>query len=387
MAILTAREHEAQHLLQVYEQLPLEPESARGVHLHCDGRRILDLYGGHAVAALGYGHPSMLQALTNQARELFFQSNAVAVKVRAEAAEALAEFAPGQLNYIFFTNSGAESNENALRIALRLTGRTHVVAIEHGFHGRTAAAGAVTWGAKDAWYGFPQTPFSVDFLSRNSISAVADTVTDETAAVILELVQGVAGAFDLDPEFVQEIARTCANRGAMLIIDEVQSGIGRCGRPFATDLYEIQPDILTLAKSVAGGFPCGALIVTGDVAKSLGSGDLGSTFGGGPMACALVKTVIDVINKDQLMKRVRALSKLIKGALPLGPISDAQGKGFLMGLRCTRNARQIRDELLAKNILVGISADPLVLRLLPPLILEQQHVQQLLDSLAELPEE
>ena len=386
MAILTAREHEAQHLLQVYEQLPLEPESARGVHLHCDGRRILDLYGGHAVAALGYGHPSMLQALTNQARELFFQSNAVAVKVRAEAAEALAEFAPGQLNYIFFTNSGAESNENALRIALRLTGRTHVVAIEHGFHGRTAAAGAVTWGAKDAWYGFPQTPFSVDFLSRNSISAVADTVTDETAAVILELVQGVAGAFDLDPEFVQEIARTCANRGAMLIIDEVQSGIGRCGRPFATDLYEIQPDILTLAKSVAGGFPCGALIVTGDVAKSLGSGDLGSTFGGGPMACALVKTVIDVINKDQLMKRVRALSKLIKGALPLGPISDAQGKGFLMGLRCTRNARQIRDELLAKNILVGISADPLVLRLLPPLILEQQHVQQLLDSLAELPE-
>jgi acetylornithine/succinyldiaminopimelate/putrescine aminotransferase len=386
MAILTAREHEAQHLLQVYEQLPLEPESAQGVHLHYDGRRILDLYGGHAVAALGYGHPSMLQALTNQARELFFQSNAVAVKVRAEAAEALAEFAPGPLNYIFFTNSGAESNENALRIALRLTGRTHVVAIEHGFHGRTAAAGAVTWGAQDAWSGFPQTPFSVDFLSRNSISAVADTVTDETAAVILELVQGVAGAFDLDPEFVQEIARTCANRGAMLIIDEVQSGIGRCGRPFATDLYEIQPDILTLAKSMAGGFPCGALIVTGDVAKSLGSGDLGSTFGGGPMACALVKTVIDVINKDQLMKKVRALSKLIEGALPLGPVSDAQGKGFLMGLRCTRNARQIRDELLAKNILVGISADPLVLRLMPPLILEQQHVQQLLDSLAELPE-
>jgi acetylornithine/succinyldiaminopimelate/putrescine aminotransferase len=387
MEILTARDHEAQHLLQVYEQLPLEPESAEGVYLHCDGRRILDLYGGHAVAALGYGHPSILEALTSQARKVFFQSNAVAVKVRAEAAEALAEFAPGQLNYVFFTNSGAESNENALRIALRLTGRSRVVAIENGFHGRTAAAGAVTWGAKGSWYGFPQTPFSVDFLSRNLISAVTDTVTDETAAVILELVQGVAGAFDLDPEFVQEIARTCANRGAMLIIDEVQSGIGRCGRPFATDLYEIKPDILTMAKSMAGGFPCGALIVTGDVAKSLGSGDLGSTFGGGPMACALVKTVIDVINKDQLMKNVRTLSKLIKEALPLGPVSSAQGKGFLMGLRCTRNARQIRDELLTNNILVGTSADPLVLRLLPPLILEQQHVQQLLDSLAELPEE
>jgi len=384
MAILTAREHEAEHLLQVYEQLRLEPESAHGVHLNCDGRRILDLYGGHAVASLGYGHPSILEALNRQAREVIFQSNAIALNVRAEAAEALADFAPGKLNQVFFTNSGAESNENALRIALRLTGRSGVVAVEHGFHGRTAAAGAVTWGAKDAWYGFPQTPFSVDFLPRNSVSAVAETVTTETAAVILELVQGVAGAFDLDPSFVNAIAQTCADRGVMLIIDEVQTGIGRCGQPFATDLYKIEPDILTVAKSIAGGFPCGALVVTGDVAQSLGSGDLGSTFGGGPMACALVKTVIDVIQKDQLMGNVRTISGLIKEALPLGPVSSAQGIGFLMGLRCTRNARQIRDELLARNILVGTSADPTVLRLLPPLILEQQHAQQLLDNLAEL---
>ena len=386
MANLTAREHEAEHLLQVYEQLQLEPESAQGVYLNCDGRKILDLYGGHAVASLGYGHPSLLKVLNNQARDVFFQSNAVALNVRAEAAEALAEFAPRKLNYVFFTNSGAESNENALRIALRLTGRSRVVAIEHGFHGRTAAAGAVTWGARDSWYGFPQTPFSVDFLPRNAITEVAGTVTNDTAAVILELVQGVAGAFDLDPDFVTTLAKTCADRGAMLIIDEVQTGIGRCGRPFASDLYKVQPDILTMAKSMAGGFPCGALIVTGDVAQSLGSGDLGSTFGGGPMACALVKTVIDVINHDQLMRNVRTLSDLIKQALPLGPVSSAQGIGFLMGFRCTRNARQVRDELLARNILVGTSADPLVLRLLPPLILEKQHVQQLLDNLAELPD-
>jgi acetylornithine/N-succinyldiaminopimelate aminotransferase len=385
MAILTTRNHEALHLLQVYEQLPIEPESAHGVYLYCNGRRILDLYGAHAVASLGYGHPAMLETLNNQARQIFFQSNAVPIKVRAQAADALAEFAPGNLNHVFFTNSGAEANENALRIALRLTGRSRVVAIEHGFHGRTAAAGAVTWGAKDTWYGFPQTPFSVDFLPRNSISAVANTVTDKTAAVILELVQGLAGAFDLNPEFVQTIAKACADRGAMLIIDEVQSGIGRCGQPFATDLYRVQPDILTMAKSMAGGFPCGALIVTGDVAGSVGSGDLGSTFGGGPMACALVKTVIDVIQKHHLMENVRTLSQLIKEALPLGPVSNAQGKGFLMGLRCTRNARQVRDELLARDILVGTSADPFVLRLLPPLILEEEHVQQLVNSLAEMP--
>jgi acetylornithine/N-succinyldiaminopimelate aminotransferase len=386
MATLTAREHEAQHLLQVYEQFGLEPESAQGVYLHCDGRKILDLYGGHAVAALGYAHPALLKALSDQAREVFFQSNAVALRVRAEAAEALAAFAPGKLNHVFFTNSGAESNENALRIALRLTGRSHIVAIEHGFHGRTAASGAATWGAKDSWYGFPRTPFSVDFLPRDSISAVSNIVTDDTAAVILELVQGLAGAVDLDPDFVKTIAQTCADRGAMLIVDEVQSGIGRCGQPFATDLYGIQPDILTMAKSIAGGFPCGALIVTGDVAQSLGRGDLGSTFGGGPMACALVKTVIDVIQRDHLMANVRALSGFIREALPLGPVSSVQGLGFLMGFRCTRNARQVRDELLARNILTGTSADPSVLRLLPPLILEQQHVQQLIDSLADLPE-
>ena len=386
MAILTAREHESRHLLQVYDQLRLEPQSAQGVHLNCDGRRILDLYGGHAVASLGYGHPAILEVLNRQAREVFFQSNAVPLKVRAEAAEALAAFAPENLNHIFFTNSGAESNENALRIALRLTNRSRVVAIEHGFHGRTAAAGAVTWGAKETWYGFPRTPFSVDFLSRNSISSVADVVTDDTAAVILELVQGVAGAFNLDADFVKKIAQRCEDKGALLIVDEVQSGIGRCGQPFAADVYQIQPDILTMAKSIAGGFPCGALIVTGDIAQSLGSGDLGSTFGGGPMACALVKTVIDVIEKDQLMENVRTLTALIKNALPLGPASGAQGVGFLMGIRCTRNARQVRDELLARNILVGTSADPCVLRLLPPLILEQQHVQQLIDNLAELPE-
>jgi len=386
MSGLTAREHEAQHLLQVYDQLPIEPQSAHGAYLHCDGRAILDLYGGHAVASLGYGHPALLKTLHDQADEIFFQSNAVALKVRARAAETLAEFAPKKLDHVFFTNSGAEANENALRIALRLTGRSRVVAIEHGFHGRTAAAGAVTWGSKGAWYGFPQTPFSVDFLPRNETSSIRDTVTDATAAVILELVQGVAGAVDLDFGFVQEVAQTCADNGALLIIDEVQSGIGRCGKPFATNLYNVQPDILTVAKSVAGGFPCGALIVTGDVATSVGSGDLGSTFGGGPMACALVKTVIDVIRQEQLMENVCTLSTLIKEALPVGPVTNAQGKGFLMGLRCRRTARQVRDELLARNILVGTSADPFVLRLLPPLILEQQHVRQLLDILADLPE-
>lgn len=384
---MNAREHEARHLLNVYGQLAIEPTAAEGIYLMCGSRRIIDLYGGHAVAALGYGHPDMLKALNEQAQTLFFQSNAVAMEVRAAAADALAEFAPDGLEHVFFANSGAEANENALRLACNLTGRKRIAAITHGFHGRTAAAGAVTWGARDKWYGFPDTPFDVDFIDRNVVADVADKVSGETAAVIVELVQGLAGAVDLDQKFVQAIADACADTGAMLIIDEVQTGMGRCGQPFATDLYNIKPEILTVAKSIAGGFPCAALIVTEAVSAATGPGDLGSTFGGGPLACALVKTVIDVIERDQLTRNVRVLSGYLEARCPVGPVTGIQGKGFLLGLRCRRPATEVRNELLDRDILVGTSVDPHVIRLLPPLIAEEQHITKLVDSLAELPTE
>jgi acetylornithine/succinyldiaminopimelate/putrescine aminotransferase len=384
---MNAREHEAQHLLNVYGQLPIEPTEAQGITLSCGERQIIDLYGGHAVAALGYGHPDMLRALNEQAQTLFFQSNAVAMEVRAEAADALAGFAPDGLDHVFFANSGAEANENALRLACKLTGRSRIAAITHGFHGRTAAAGAVTWGARDKWYGFPNTPFEVDFIDRNSTADIAGKVSNETAAVIVELVQGLAGAFDLDHEFVQAIAAACADTGALLIIDEVQTGMGRCGQPFATNLYQIKPDILTVAKSIAGGFPCSAVIVTEAISAATGPGDLGSTFGGGPLACALVKTVINVIKRDQLMHNVRVLSGYLESHCPVGPVEGIQGKGFLLGLKCRRPAAKIRDELLDRDILVGTSTDPHVIRLLPPLITEKQHLTKLVDILAELPPE
>lgn len=382
---MNAREHEALHLMNVYGHLPIEPTAASGVYLTCGNRQIMDLYGGHAVAALGYGHPDMLKALNEQAKSVFFQSNAVAMEIRAQAAEALAEFAPEGLNHVFFANSGAEANENALRLACKLTGRKRVAAIEHGFHGRTAAAGAVTWGAKDKWYGFPNTPFEVDFIGRNNVDAVAKAISDDTAAVILELVQGLAGAFDLDSEFVQAIAKRCKDKGALLIIDEVQSGMGRCGQPFATNLYNISPDIMTAAKSLAGGFPAGALLVNGDVNAEAKPGDLGSTFGGGPLACALIKTVIDVIQRDRLMQNVRVMAGFITAQTPSGPVQSIQGKGFLLGLKTSRPAIEVRNELLEKDILVGTSADPNVLRLLPPLTIEERHITKLMNVLAELP--
>jgi len=383
-ANISARELESRHLLQVYGQLPIEPVSARGVLIDCGEQKLIDFYGGHAVAALGYSHPDILDSLRRQAETLWFQSNAVALPVRARAAEKLAGFAPADLDRVFFVNSGGEANENALRIAFRLTGRRKIVAIEHGFHGRTAAAGAVTWGAAGKWYGFPRAPFDVSHIPRDDIAAIGDHVDGDTAAVILELVQGVAGAVDLGTDFVQAVAAACAESGAVLIVDEVQSGIGRCGTPFATDSYGIRPDIITTAKSMAAGFPCGAMICTQDVADAVGPGDLGSTFGGGPLACALVETVIDVIERDGLMQNVLRLHDQLAAACPIGPVTAIQGKGFLIGLRCDRPAVEVRDAMLGLGILVGTSADPDVIRLLPPYVLEAGHVEQLLEALGAL---
>lgn len=376
-----AQQAEARHLLQVYGQLPFEPTSAEGVYLHCGSRRIIDFYGGHAVAALGYAHPDLLAALKAQARTMYFQSNAVALEVRARAADDLVAFAPEGLNRVFFVNSGAEANENALRVACRATGRGRILALEHGFHGRTAAAAAVTWGAARGWYGFPRAPFDVDFIPRDDVARAEAMINAETAAVILEPVQGLAGAYDLDPGFVSAIASACRRHGVLLIADEVQSGVGRCGAPFASSLYGLKPDMLTTAKALGGGFPCSALLVSDALAANLKSGDLGTTFGGGPMACALVSTVLKVIRRDRLMENVQTLSGQLRDRAVTGPVEGVQGRGFLLGLRCRLPAAQVQAALLEQDILVGTSSDPKVVRLLPPLCLETRHVDALVDAL------
>ncbi|HKE96733.1 MAG TPA: aminotransferase class III-fold pyridoxal phosphate-dependent enzyme, partial [Povalibacter sp.] len=206
------------HLAPVFAQFPLEVVDAEGVYLHTpDGRKVLDLYGGHAVAALGYNHPRWVEALTAQARKLCFQSNAVPLDVRRRAAAKLANFCGLGLDTIFFVNSGAEANENALKLAFKMTNGTEVVAVEGSFHGRTAAAGAVTWGAEKKWYGFPGKPFDVKFIKPSEAYRLATLINDRTAAVIVEPVQGVAGAVDLPKEFLQALRTRCSENGSILI--------------------------------------------------------------------------------------------------------------------------------------------------------------------------
>src|SRR5258708_7942810 len=217
---ITAAVRHHDFLAPVFAQYPLEVASAQGVWLtNRRGERVLDLYGGHAGAALGYAHPGWTAALARQAEACQFQSNAVAMQVRSRAAQRLVRFSRLPFASVFFVNSGAEANENALKVALRVTGRAHVAAIEGGFHGRTAAAGAVTWGAQGKWYGFPRTPFDVSFIPRGERGAIATQITKDTAAVIVEPVQGLAGAGDLGAPVLPAPREQCDKVGAPLIFD------------------------------------------------------------------------------------------------------------------------------------------------------------------------
>ena len=277
----------------VYSRLDVSIESGMGVHIRDDrGREWIDFYGGHAVASLGYAHPDLLGALQCQAQSLMFQTNLVDVPVRGRAIEALTSLVPTELRNAFLVNSGAEANENALRMAFRARpGRHGVVCLKGGFHGRTAATGACTWGSDKGWYGFPRTPFDVTFVPPGNVQALEQVVDENTAAVILEPVLGIAGCLPLQAEYLQAVRSITRSKGALLIADEVQCGMGRTGHAFAILAAGVSPDLLTTAKGLAGGFPAGALLCTKELASSLAHGDMGTTFGGGPMACAMIEAV------------------------------------------------------------------------------------------------
>jgi len=384
VALTDPRVREARFTIPVYGQLPFVPERASGCDIFTkDGRRILDLYGGHAVAALGYGHPGLVRALQEQSSKLLFQSNMVALEIRATAAESLVRVAPRGLDRVFFVNSGAEANENALRMACVTTGRKKVLAITQGFHGRTAAAAAVTWNS-EKWYGFPSKPFDVDFIPRDDCDAAQDMIDSDVAAVIVEPVQGVAGAYDLSESFLRTLRQQTRALGAVLIADEVQSGMGRCGQYFGVQVHGIEPDILTSAKSLGAGVPCGAVICTQEIASKFGPGALGTTFGGGPLAAAAIAATIHAIDTEDLLRNVREREAQIRELCVVGPVQKIQGMGLLLGLVCDRPAKEVQSALLEHDILTGTSGDPEVVRILAPLVLEAAHVEHLAQALQSL---
>lgn len=375
-------------LLPVYAQMPVRPVRGRGSWLIDEqGERWLDAYGGHAVAATGHCHPAVVRAIALQAGELLFYSTAVPHPGRERLAAALAARCPGALGKVFLCNSGAEANENALHLARKVTGRAEVVSIEGGWHGRTVATLAVTDGEKYmAAARRARAPLSrkVPF---DGVEALEHAIDDTVAAVILEPVQGMSGARALSPAFLAAARRLCDVRGALLIFDEVQCGAGRSGAFTAAEALGVTPDVLTMAKGLASGLPIGAVVTTDRVAAHVAVGDLGSTFGGGPVPCAAALATLAVFDEERVLDNVRAVSERLRaGALALGPgrVAAVQGLGLLLGLRLLRPAAEVQRALFSRRVLTGTSSDPAVLRLLPPLTFTPEEADALLAALAEV---
>ncbi len=369
--------------LNVYKRLPVTLVRGEGVYVYDDqGKRYLDLYGGHAVATLGYGPTAVTEAISEQARQLFFQTNAVELRNRQLATESLLNCVSGTYTGAFLCNTGAEANENALRLALFGTSRSKVAAMKGAFHGRSAAAGAVTEG-NDSWYAFPRSPFEVVWLDPEDLKSLEKLDDPEIGAVIFEPVQGVAGAIDLPIKWLDELQKFCRRHGIVTIADEVQCGVLRTGPFLASSSLEREPDLVTLAKGLGSGFPVGAVLVTESIARRVSPGFLGTTFGGGPLACAAIEATLTEVGRRGLEEHVGKISSWLKNEL--GELGLAlQGRGLLIGIKFSKSVHTLRHQLLEFGYLCGDAKDPNVLRLTPPLIITKDDLAPFIETLGEI---
>lgn len=377
---------DAAALLPVYAQFPVRPVSGQGCWLTDEaGERWLDAYGGHAVSATGHSHPAVVQAIAAQAEQLLFYSTVLPHPNRERLAARLAALAPAPLGKVFFCNTGAEANENALHLARKFTGRRALVSVTGGWHGRTVGCLAVTDGAK---YEDGATRAGMP-LSRklpfNEFAGLERAINPTVAAVILEPVQGMSGARAVDPAWLRRVRELCTEHGVQLIFDEVQCGVGRVGAFTAAEAFGVTPDLLTLAKGLASGLPIGAVLVSEAIAATVHTGDLGSTFGGGPVPCAAALATLDVIEAEDLLRNVRETGAYLaaqSAALP--GVTGIEGRGLLLGLRLVRPAAEVQRALFGRRVLTGTASDPAILRLIPPLTFGRAEADLLLAALREV---
>lgn len=352
-----------------------------------EGREYIDCVAGQGVANIGHGRPEVAAALATQAQRLITCSEIFYNDVRARLLERLAEITPECFSRFFLCNSGAEAVEGALKFARLVTGRSGYVATLRAFHGRTMGALSTTW---DPHYREPFAPLipGVTHVRYNDLAAMEKAITEETAAVIIELVQGEGGVHVSNQEYVDGVARLCRERGALLIVDEIQTGFGRTGRLFACEHYNVEPDILCLAKAIGGGLPMGAICLGTRVVESgrISKGVHGSTFGGNPLACAASLATLDIIINEELPQRAarlgeHALQRLRAIQSPL--IREVRGRGLLIGIELTRKVQPYLEALCERGIL-ALPAGPNVLRLLPPLVISQEQLDQVIDIITEV---
>src|SRR5437588_5042196 len=385
MRFAETTELEDRYQLATYKKMPVVAERGEGVWIYAsDGQRYLDLYGGHAVAGTGHCHPHVVKTIRQQSEKLLFYSNLVYSEARARAAEKLVSIAPASLTKAFFCNSGTEANENAMRMARMTTGRENIVTFSGGFHGRTADAISATFLGKYREIGKPNVPghLKAEFGDIDSVQAIAD---DSVAAVMLEPIQSMAGVKMAEPSFYRALRELCDIRGVVLIYDEVQTGVGRTGEWFfsGSDASDgVVPDIISLAKSLGSGIPVGACLVTERIASHIKENDLGTTFGGGMIAMAAVVATLEAIKNDGMLANVREVESYLRERLKeVEQVVNVHGRGFLLGLEFADSAKKVHEALLTQKIITGTSSDPKVLRLLPPLCLQKEEVDLLVEAL------
>lgn len=371
------------HLLDTYAQLPFEVTRGEGVYIYdAQGRQYLDLYGGHAVAILGHSPQPVADAIYQQANRIFFYSNVAPMKLREEVASELVEFSQSGLHGAFFCNSGAEANENALKLAIQKTGRSKLIALKESFHGRTLLASFMT--DNPGWHKpFLKWQGENVFIQANNLEQI-NQIDQETAAIIVEPIQSMAGVVELSSEYLLALRKRCDQVGALLIFDEVQTSMGRTGTPFISGACGIVPDMLTTAKGLASGFPVGVLLLSKAFSGQIKTGDLGSTFGANPMAMAAIRATIKVIKENNLVAQAKDFGDYAKTKLQHNALVKVRGKGCILGLEFSKAAKPVYQELLSKGIISGTSHDPSVLRLLPPIIVERKHLDQLQAALTSI---
>ncbi|MDD1765195.1 MAG: aspartate aminotransferase family protein [Methanomassiliicoccales archaeon] len=350
-----------------------------------DGNEFLDLVAGIAVNALGYCHPAIVDEVCLQAKKLVHVSNLYHVMEQAELAEMLSSMTPSSLNVSLFVNSGTEANEAALKLAVKHTGRSRFVAAKNSFHGRTVGSLSATGQLKYRSGFEPLIIPGFDFVEYDNCEHLKTAVNSETAALVLEPIQGEGGIVIPSLEFMKTARDVCDERGALLILDEVQTAFGRTGKMFAFEHYGIVPDVMTLAKALGGGFPIGALMTSSDISKAFSPGSHGSTFGGNPFVCAIAKSVLSTIVAEGLVARSAEMGRMWMSQLlsipnENGAVRGIRGKGLMIGIEMGDEAKRLQKYAFQNRVLVNVCAGGVV-RLLPPLIIGQSSMKRFSDLL------
>ncbi|WP_296853096.1 acetylornithine transaminase [uncultured Methanobrevibacter sp.] len=376
---------EDDYFINTFTRQPIVLDHGEGVKVtDIDGNEYLDMFAGIAVNALGHNHPKLVKAIQEQAEKLIHISSIYYNEPALIYAKKLIEMT--SFDRIFYANSGAEANEGAIKLAVKYTGKSEVISTVESFHGRTVVTLAAT--GHEHYHepfkailpkGFINVPY-------NDIEAIKEAITENTAAIIVEPIQGEGGVNVPDIEYLQEIEKICHENDIVFIVDEVQTGFGRCGTLFAHELFDVKPDIMTMAKGIGGGVPMGGILATEKVASAFVPGDHGTTFGGGPLVCAAANAVLDTIVDENILDNVNEvgdyfISELKK--LDKDVIAEVRGKGLMVGLELTKPGAEYVDKLREAGFLINCTADK-VLRFVPPLIITKEEVDEFVKALDEI---